>query len=81
LKNITYYLGLEWNSFNDTGLSLDLINGLLSKRNLPILTLEEYRNVFTFPVKDYYSKAGLISQRNPLKKLAGNGWMNMKEEI
>ena len=70
----------DWNGtlFNDTGLSLDLINGLLSKRNLPILTLEEYRNVFTFPVKDYYSKAGFDFTKESFEKV-GREWMDEYE--
>jgi len=31
---------------------------MLGKRNLPLLTKKIYRDIFTFPVKDYYKSAG-----------------------
>jgi phosphoglycolate phosphatase len=67
----------DWNGtlFNDVGLSLDLINGLLSKRGLPILTLKEYRDVFTFPVRDYYCKAGFDFTMEPFE-IVGKEWMD-----
>lgn len=34
------------------------MNNLLERRSLPLLTIDKYRNIFTFPVKDYYIKAG-----------------------
>jgi phosphoglycolate phosphatase len=70
----------DWNGtiFNDAGLCLELINGLLSKRNLPVLTLEEYRNVFTFPIKDYYSTAGFDFTKESFEKV-GMEWMDEYE--
>lgn len=43
---------------NDIEIGVESINLMLSKRNLPLLTSESYREVFTFPVKDYYEKVG-----------------------
>ena len=43
---------------NDLEIGIESINLMLSKRNLPLLTSESYREVFTFPVKDYYEKVG-----------------------
>ncbi len=34
------------------------MNRMLSRRNLPLLTKEIYREIFTFPVRDYYKSAG-----------------------
>ncbi len=50
----------DWNGtlLDDTSLCVDTINVLLSKRHLPVLTLEKYRDIFTFPVQDYYTIAG-----------------------
>jgi phosphoglycolate phosphatase len=31
---------------------------MLRKRNLPLLSLKKYKEVFTFPVRDYYEKIG-----------------------
>lgn len=43
---------------NDTHLCIDSINSLLRKRNLPGLDIDRYRQIFTFPVKKYYERAG-----------------------
>jgi phosphoglycolate phosphatase len=43
---------------DDTALCLNIINTLLSKKQLPPLTLERYREVFDFPVIRYYEKVG-----------------------
>ena len=50
----------DWNGtlFNDVYLCSDIMNHLLEKRSLPVLTIDKYRDIFTFPVKDYYIKAG-----------------------
>ncbi len=39
------------------------MNVLLGKRNLTHLSLETYRSVFNFPVKDYYEKIGFDFSR------------------
>ncbi|WP_372641216.1 HAD family hydrolase [Ancylomarina sp.] len=48
---------------NDIEIGIESINLMLSKRNLPLLTSESYREVFTFPVKDYYEKVGFDFQK------------------
>ena len=48
---------------NDIEIGIESINFMLSKRNLPLLTSESYREVFTFPVKDYYEKIGFDFQK------------------
>ena len=50
----------DWNGtlLNDTWLFVEVMNSVLSKRNMPLITKEIYRDVFTFPVKDYYIKLG-----------------------
>lgn len=50
----------DWNGtlLNDVNLCADIMNNLLKTRSLPTITLEKYREIFTFPVKDYYIKAG-----------------------
>ncbi len=50
----------DWNGtlLNDTGICVKCMNSLLEKRGLPLLDREKYREIFTFPVKDYYEKAG-----------------------
>lgn len=50
----------DWNGtlLNDIDLCVQTINGMLQKRNLQRLSVDKYREVFSFPVKDYYQKIG-----------------------
>lgn len=50
----------DWNGtlLDDTDMSVDVINVSLKKHGLPLLSVDKYRNVFGFPVKDYYKKIG-----------------------
>ncbi len=67
----------DWNGtlFNDVDLCVDIISSLLTKSNLPGLTKEQYRDIFTFPVKDYYVKAGFDLKDNSFEVL-GKKWMD-----
>lgn len=51
----------DWNGtlFNDVELCCNIINNILIESNLPHLSIEKYKEIFTFPVKEYYQKAGL----------------------
>lgn len=66
----------DWNGtlFNDIELCVDLINGLLIPRKLKPISVKEYRNVFTFPVKNYYEKVGLNFKESSFEEL-GSEWM------
>ena len=50
----------DWNGtlLNDTDICIFCMNILLSRRKIPTLSKEKYRRIFTFPVRDYYEKAG-----------------------
>lgn len=62
----------DWNGtlFDDAWLCADIMNGILSQRNLPALTLERYQQIFDFPVIDYYRKAGLDFSTEPFETLS-----------
>jgi len=51
----------DWNGtlLNDTDICVDCMNKVLARRNIPLLDKNRYREIFTFPVKEYYQKAGL----------------------
>jgi phosphoglycolate phosphatase len=51
----------DWNGtlFDDVWVNVSAMNTLLARRNLPLLTVERYRTVFTFPVRTYYQAIGL----------------------
>ncbi len=55
----------DWNGtlLNDVQMCVQCMNVLLKKRHLKTLTPEHYRNVFGFPVKDYYAKIGFDFSR------------------
>lgn len=50
----------DWNGtlLNDLDFCVSIINTLLKKRDLPLLNNESYKEVFSFPVKDYYKAVG-----------------------
>jgi len=50
----------DWNGTlqNDAWLCVDIMNKLLQKRNKTTITLQQYREIFGFPVRDYYKKVG-----------------------
>lgn len=55
-KNVIW----DWNGtlLNDLELCVNTINSLLGLRNLPLLSNRSYKEVFSFPVKQYYESAG-----------------------
>ncbi|MCK9203938.1 MAG: HAD hydrolase-like protein [Bacteroidales bacterium] len=57
----------DWNGtlLDDAWLCVDVMNGMLQERNLPLKTLEQYREVFDFPVRDYYVKLGFDFEKEP----------------
>ena len=59
IKNYQHIIW-DWNGtlLNDVQMCADIMNNLLKVRSLPTITLEKYKEIFTFPVKDYYIKAG-----------------------
>jgi phosphoglycolate phosphatase len=50
----------DWNGtlLNDLEICISTINILLDKRNLPLLCKNQYKEVFSFPVKNYYQAIG-----------------------
>jgi len=62
----------DWNGtlLNDVDICLDCINNLLINRGQKSLTIDKYREIFTFPVQDYYVKAGFDFTHEPFDKIA-----------
>ncbi len=54
----------DWNGtlLDDVSFCVDAINGLLEKRNIKRISVEEYRRKFTFPVESYYKEIGLLDE-------------------
>ena len=62
----------DWNGtiLNDRWLCLEIINSLLSNRNLRQLSTDDYKKIFDFPVIEYYKKAGFNFSKEPFEKVA-----------
>lgn len=59
----------DWNGtlLNDAELAVETINSMLVRRNLPQLSVDRYKQVFTFPVKEYYRKIGFDFEAEPFE--------------
>src|SRR5210317_111035 len=62
----------DWNGtmLDDIHICIEAMNLMLRERELQLLDEEVYRNVFTFPVRDYYSKIGFDFDIEPFEKPA-----------
>ena len=61
----------DWNGtlLNDAWLCVAVMNDMLADRGLPSITLEIYRDIFDFPVRDYYLKLGFDFSLEPFEKV------------
>ena len=66
------YLFLDFNGtvLDDVDLCLNLLNEMLVEKGHKALNLEEYKNVFTFPIIEYYKKAGFDFSTYTFEELA-----------
>lgn len=50
----------DWNGtlLDDVALCVEIINAVLIKRKLPAISLDYYREIFSFPIIQYYEKLG-----------------------
>lgn len=71
----------DWNGtlFNDVNLCNDIINNLLKKNGIKPLSLERYREIFTFPIKEYYTTAGFDFSKTSFEIL-GKEFMDEYEQ-
>lgn len=52
---------------DDMQVCIDCMNLMLAERALPALDLQRYREIFTFPVKEYYEKLGFDFTKEPFE--------------
>lgn len=59
----------DWNGtlLNDTELSVQTMNQMLQKRDMQPLSIAGYKDVFSFPVEDYYRKIGFDFVSEPFE--------------
>ena len=60
----------DWNGtlLDDTWLFVDVMNISLAKRGLNLITRDIYRDLFSFPVRDYYIRLGFDLEKEPFEK-------------
>ena len=61
LKNKEYII-FDWNGtlIDDAFVFVDILNVLLEKRHLEKIDLKKYRELFCFPIKEFYKKIEVI---------------------
>ncbi|NOZ73954.1 MAG: HAD family hydrolase [FCB group bacterium] len=59
----------DWNGtlLDDLWLSVEAINVVLDRYHLPRVSIENYLDIFTFPVKTYYRRLGFDFGKNPFE--------------
>jgi phosphoglycolate phosphatase len=64
----------DWNGtlLDDTQAALATLNEMLSKRGAPMISMEFYRDNFSFPVKPFYTRIGMV--------LDGENWDDVARE-
>lgn len=62
----------DWNGtlLDDAWLCNDIMNGMLRRRDMPTISLQQYGEIFDFPVKDYYQRAGWDFNKVPWEILS-----------
>ena len=62
----------DWNGtlLDDAWLCVEIMNSMLAKRRLPALTASRYAEIFDFPVRDYYLRAGFDFTNEPFETLS-----------
>ena len=58
MKFETILWDLNGTLLNDLHVAVSIINRMLKQRDLKQLSIEQYLEVFTFPVSDYYEQIG-----------------------
>ncbi len=59
----------DWNGtlLNDVDIAIAVINQLLDERGLKLISHQQYLDVFTFPVRDYYELIGFDLNNEPFE--------------
>jgi phosphoglycolate phosphatase len=73
MQNSTYtHIIWDWNGtlFDDAWLCIEIMNGMLARRHLPLLTPAYYEAIFDFPVIDYYRKVGFDFAVEPFERVS-----------
>ena len=66
----TIILDFNGTILDDLDLCFNVLNEMLNMYNHPSVSKEKYLDIFTFPVIDYYKKAGFNFDKEPFSELA-----------
>ena len=79
--NNYHHIIWDWNGtlFNDVDLCAGIMNILLTQESLPNISVQKYKEIFTFPVIEYYKIAGHTFERTSFEVL-GKQFMVEYEE-
>ena len=67
------YIIWDWNGtlLDDVDINIEIINVLLSERGLPLIeNADKYRNLFTFPIQNFYKELGFDFEKEPFEAVA-----------
>jgi phosphoglycolate phosphatase len=67
-----HYIFWDWNGtlLDDTTVCITTMNGMLSRRDMPEISVEYYKEVFGFPVIEYYRKVGFDFKLESFEQLS-----------
>lgn len=73
----------DWNGtlLNDVAVCISSMNRMLSLRGLKPINEKRYRDIFTFPVKDYYDQLGFDPAADPFEKIGLEFIRYFREEL
>ena len=59
----------DWNGtlLNDTSLCTQILNASLRKRDIPEITVQQYKQKFLFPIKTFYESIGFDFDKEPFE--------------
>ncbi len=61
---------------DDVSIGIDAVNVMLSSRNIPLIkSVEEYRKIFGFPIKDYYRRCGFDFEKDDYETVLAPEWV------
>ena len=69
-KNKTIFFDFNGTIIDDVDLCLNILNELLNANNLESVSIERYKDIFRFPIKDYYALAGFDFERVSFEDLS-----------
>ena len=82
-KNKYTHVFWDWNGtiIDDLEINFSVINTLLSNRKKDIISLFQYRQAFTFPIKEFYDRVGLPINDEEYEKLVSDYWALYKSKV